>query len=171
MSETFEIREELIRIAMLDMGKKEVTHNQADWIEKFWPSTSYPDGYENEEPYCAAACAYWVHQWLLLDATVKAFDQHPDWLEDWRPKSAAVFDWPDWAYEEGVPVLSRDAVLHTGDMMIFDCSHIGIVWTDRGQNIITLEGNTGPMGEREGDGAYLKIRYRDEARSFIRLLE
>jgi hypothetical protein len=45
------------------------------------------------------------------------------------------------------------------------------VWTDRGENIVTVEANTGPMGEREGDGCYLKIRSRNEARCFIRLLE
>lgn len=170
MSETLEIREELIQIALRDRGKTEVTHNQGEWIEKFWPATSYPDGYENEEPYCAAAMCYWVREWVQLGEVQEAFGHDEETLENWRPKSAAVFDWEDWADDKGVPILSRDAVLHTGDIMIFDCSHIGVVWTDKGDNILTVEANTGPEGEREGDGCYVKLRSRYEARSFLRLL-
>jgi hypothetical protein len=171
MSETYEIREKLLRIALKDVGKTEGEHNQGDWIEKFWPATSYPDGYENQEPYCAAAACYWLREWLKLGEVQEAFGESFDALDDWRCKSAAVFDWEDWANEQNLPVLDRDAVLHTGDVMVFDMSHIGYVWTDRGQNILTIEANTGPMGEREGDGCYLKIRTRDLARCFIRLLE
>jgi hypothetical protein len=171
MSSTLEIREELIRIAYKDVGQVEYpSHNQGEWIEKFWPATSYPEGYENAEPYCAAACCYWVREWVEMSVVQKAFGMDAASLEDWRCKSAAVFEWEDWAHEWELPVLNRDAVLHTGDMMIFDCSHIGIVWTDRGANILTIEANTGPMGEREGDGCYLKIRTRDVAKSFIRML-
>jgi len=171
MSDTFDIREKLIQIALGDVGKTEVTHNQGEWIEKFWPATSYPDGYDNQEPYCAAAACYWLCEWLKLPDVQRAYGMDWSSLDDWRCKSAAVFDWEDWAHGWDLPVLDRDAVLHTGDAMIFDCSHIGYVWTDRGDNIITVEANTGPMGERDGDGCYIKIRSRNEARSFIRLLE
>jgi len=172
MSDTLDLRERLVEIARLDRGKTEdLGHNQAEWIEKFWPATSYPDGYENAEPYCAAACCYWVREWLRLDEVRDAFGFTDEEAEDFRPKSAAVFDWEDWAHSQGLLVMDRDAVLHTADVMIFDCSHIGIVWTDKGQNLLTMEANTGPEGERDGDGAYLKLRSRSEARSFIRMLD
>lgn len=158
-------------IALRDRGKVEEGHNQGAWIEKFWPATSYPEGYENAEPYCAAAACYWVREWLRAPGVNDAFGESPEYLDEWRPKSAAVFDWEDWARNNDVPVLDRGAVLHTGDVMIFDCSHIGIVWTDKGDNVLTVEANTGPEGEREGDGCYIKLRSRYEARSFIRLLE
>jgi hypothetical protein len=172
MSDTYDIREKLIQIALQDMGKVEDTHNQADWIKKYWPMTSYPDGYSNEEPYCAAGQVWFVHQWLQLPEVQAAFNKSAGWLEDWRPKSAAVFDWNDWAEgAEEVELIGSYDTLHCGDMAIFDCSHIAVVWTDRGNNLITLECNTGPMGERDGDGAYIKIRSRDEMRNFIRLLQ
>ena len=171
MSDTLEIREKLIQIAFKDAGKKEDTHNQADWIKKYWPATSYPEGYENIEPYCAAAQCWFVREWLKLPEVKQAFAMTSDELEEFRPKSASVFEWEDWADAMGLDVLDINTVLHTGDMMIFDCSHIGVVWTDRGDNILTIEANTGPMGERDGDGCYIKIRSRYEARSFIRILD
>lgn len=168
---TLEIRERLVSIALRDRGKTEETHNQADWIAKFWPTTTYPDGMENQEPYCAAGCCYWVCEWVKMPEVQQAFGMSASEMESWRPKSPAVFDWNDWAEAKGLQMLGRDEVLHTGDIFIFDCSHIGVVWTDRGQNVLTMEANTGPMGERDGDGAYVKIRSRSEARNFIRLLE
>jgi len=168
---TFEIREKLISIALKDRGKTEVTHNQGDWIEKFWPATSYPDGYENAEPYCAAGMCYWVREWMKLPEVQAAYGKTFEELDSWRPDSASVFAWNDWAEANGVPIIDRYATLHTGDAFIFDCSHIGVVWTDRGDSVVTVEANTGPMGERDGDGCYLKVRSRSEARNFIRLLE
>jgi hypothetical protein len=168
---TYETREKLVMIAIQDRGKLETSHNQGDWIEKYWPATSYPDGYENAEPYCAAGMCWWVREWMKLPETQAAFGKSFEYLDDWRPDSAAVFDWNDWAEMRDVPIIGREDLLHTGDIMIFDCSHIGVVWTDRGDNILTMEANTGPMGERDGDGAYIKIRSRNEARNFIRMLE
>ena len=60
--------------------------------------------------------------------------------------------------------------LHTGDLMVFDMSHIGIVADDSKANIYTIEANTGATGGRDGDGIFTKVRQRPMARGFIRLL-
>lgn len=41
---SLDLRRELVGIARLDRGKTEVTKNQAPWIKKYWPATSYPEG-------------------------------------------------------------------------------------------------------------------------------
>ena len=61
-------------------------------------------------------------------------------------------------------------VLHTGDIMVFDMSHIGIVFDDYGTRVKTIEANTGATGGRDGDGIFEKDRPREIARDFIRLL-
>ena len=60
--------------------------------------------------------------------------------------------------------------LKTGDIMVFDMSHIGIVTNDKGTKVWTIEGNTGASGGRDGDGVWDKVRQRKEAKSFIRIL-
>jgi hypothetical protein len=173
MSTTFEVREKLIKIAFQDVGKMEgPENNEGAWIEKFWPATSYgPEGYDNREPYCAAAGAWWIREWLKLPEVQQAFGESFEVLDEWRPDSASVFDWPDWAEARGVPIIDPYASLRCGDICIFDCSHWGVLWSDRGDNCLTIEANTGPMGERDGNGCYLKIRNRCEMRCFIRMLE
>ena len=170
---TFPIRQKLIEIAMRDEGQREESRNRAPWIKKYWPATSYPDGYDNREPYCAAAVSYWVREWLKLPEVQGAFGKTWDQLDKWRCTSAAAYGWRDWAKEHGVKMLSDspDNVLHTGDIVVFDFSHIGIVMDDYKDRIVTIESNTGPSGGRDGDGCYKKDRPREIARCFIRLLE
>jgi hypothetical protein len=103
---------------------------------------------------------------------LKALGKTPAQFEKWRPKTAAAFGLEDWAKKNGLLVLtdSLKNQLRTGDLMIFDMSHAGIVVNDEGTKVFTTEGNTGPAGGREGDGVWEKVRQRSEARSFIRLL-
>lgn len=169
---TFALRQLLIDIARKDVGQTETSRNRGPAIQKFWPATSYPEGYANREPYCAAAVAYWVREWLKLPEVAAAFGKTPSQLETWRCKSAAAFGWLDWAKKKGLLVMSDspDVTLHTGDLMIFDMSHIGIVHDDSGSNVFTIEANTGPSGGRDGDGIWEKTRNRSLARAFVRLL-
>ena len=174
---TFALRKRLVDIARRDVGRTEITRNRAPWIEKFWPATSYPDGYKNREPYCAAALCYWVQQWLadpeVAIAVCEEYGLLPRQLEKWRPKLARAFDWIDWAKTNRVQMFddSREHVLHTGDIMVFDMSHIGVVEDDNGKTLVyTVEANTGATGGRDGDGCFTKTRQRSLARRFIRIL-
>lgn len=170
---TLHLRQELVKIAAQDVGQVEASRNQGAAIKKFWPYTSYPGGYANREPYCAAAVCYWVCQWLELPGVQAALGKPAAQLELWRCQSAAAFGWLDWAKRKGVRVLSDSPseVLHTGDIVVFDFSHIGILEGDKGDRIMTIEANTGPAGGRDGDGIWRKGRPREIARAFIRILE
>ena len=167
-------RGKLIDIAMRDVGLKETSRNHGPAIEKFWPATSYPDGYQNREPYCAAAVCYWVREWLSLPDVQAAlgFTTVAQAMA-WRCRSARAFDWIQWAKEKKLRILSDspEETLHTGDIVVYDFSHIGIVINDSKTRILTIEANTGPAPGNEGDGIYRKDRPKEVARAFIRLLE
>jgi hypothetical protein len=170
---TLPLRKQLIEIADKDVGQMETSRNHGPAISKFWTATTYPDGYENREPYCAAGVSYWVREWLKIPVVQHAFGKSAAQLEQWRCKSAAAYGWRDWAKEHGVRMLSdaQSEILHTGDIVIFDFSHIGIVYDDKGDRIYTIEANTGASGGRDGDGIFRKDRPREVARCFIRLLD
>lgn len=169
---TFALRKKLVAIAEKDVGRTEVSPNRSPTIARYWPATNYPGGYANREPYCAAAVCYWVRQWLALPDVRKAFDMTAQRLEAWRCKSPLAFGWLEWAKAKGLTILPDDMsqVLHTGDLMVFDMSHIGIVYDDENTIVKTIEANTGPSGGRDGDGIWKKERTRSLARAFIRLL-
>ncbi len=170
---TYHLRKKLVDIARADVGRVEASRNRADWIQKYWPATSYAEGYANREPYCAAAVCYWVQQWLKDAEVAAALGKTPAQLEQWRCKSAAAFGWIDWANKRGVESFndSQEHALHTGDIMVFDMSHIGIVTDDNGKTLVyTIEANTGATGGRDGDGCFAKTRQRSLARRFLRIL-
>jgi hypothetical protein len=169
---TYEIRNEFVKTARKDVGVKETSRNNGPGIKKFWGATTYPEGYSEREPYCAAAMCYWLKTWLENPAALAALGKTAAQAEAWRCKSARAFDWLDWAKAKGLQILSdsREEVLHTGDIMVFDMSHIGLVFTDFESYVQTVEANTGSAGGRDGDGVFEKIRSRSLARSFIRIL-
>ena len=173
-------RQALVAIASRDVGQRELTHNRAPWIAKYWPATSLPDlysmgsSYRGRPPYCAAAVSYWVAEWLKNPEVLALLGMTPKQTDAWRCKSPAAFGWLTWATQRGLQVLSDSPSnkLMVGDIMVFDMSHIGIVarppaaW----QMITTIEANTGPSGSRDGDGCWRKYRQRSLARGFIRLI-
>lgn len=169
---TFSVRQLLVEIASKDVGILETSRNHGPGIKKFWSATNYPNGYLDRQPYCAAAMCYWVREWLRVPAVVAAFSFTPEKAEEWRCKSARAFDWIEWARKQNLLVLSDDPShrLRTGDIMVFDMSHIGLVAYDKGNEVYTIEANTGASGGRDGDGIFRKIRQRSLAKSFIRLL-
>jgi hypothetical protein len=169
---TFPLRQKLVEIALRDVGQLETSRNRGPAIAKFWPSTSYPSGYQNREPYCAAAVCYWVQQWLKIKDVRDALKLTATQADAWRCKSAAAFGWIDWAVKRKILTFgdSPNETLHTGDIMVFDMSHIGIVKSDDKDTVYTIEANTGAAGGRDGDGIFEKQRQRSLARRFIRIL-
>lgn len=174
MSETYKLRLKLIDIARRDVGMVEKTKNRAPWIEKLWPATSYPEGHDNREPYCAAGVAYCVREWLRLDPVRRAFG-FVDFskADQWRCKSPAAFGWLTWAREKGLQVLNPHAILHTGDLAVYSFSHIELVVDDDGTTegpFIAIGYNTNAAGARDGEGCFEKPRHRGGVKAFIRLL-
>jgi len=169
---TLDLRQKLIDIAAKDVGALESSRNRGPQINKFWSATTYPDGYIDRQPYCAAAMCYWVREWLRDPAVAAALSMKPGYTEAWRCKSARAFDWIDWARRREVQILSDapENRLRVGDIMVFDMSHIGVVEDDKGSKVYTIEANTGANGGRDGDGVFRKVRDRSLARAFIRIL-
>jgi hypothetical protein len=165
----------LVTIAKRDVGNVETPrNNQGAWIKKFWPSTSYPDGYSNREPYCAAAMSYWLD--TVGDELAKAglleslTGMDALQFEKWRCKSAGAWAWQGWGHKsKGVTVLPDTATPQKGDIVVFDFSHIGLVTGQPAKGrIATIEANTGPAGERDGDGCWEKNRPQEIAKCYLR---
>jgi hypothetical protein len=170
---TLAIRQQLVEIARRDVGKVEVTRNRAPWIQKYWSATTLPNGHADRQPYCAAAVAWWVREWLKLPEVLAALKMTPAQAERWRCKSARAFDWLDWAQKRGLEVLTDRPTerLRVGDIIVMDVSHIGIVRDDDAKGVYTIEANTGNGSIRDGDGCFERVRQRSQARAFIRLIE
>lgn len=169
-SGTLHLRERLIAIARKDEGKTEESRNRAAYIKAYWPATSYPDGYDNREPYCAAAVCYWVREWLKDPEVLAALKMTAEQAEKWRCKSAAAFGWKEWAADKGATILKASDALRAGDIAVYAFSHIGIVVSGNGDSFKAIEANTGAAGQRDGEGVFVKSRDRDSVRAFIRLL-
>jgi hypothetical protein len=167
------IRQALVEIARRDVGKVEQTRNRAPWIQRYWSATTLPNGHADRQPYCAAAVAWWVREWLRLPEVMDALKMTPTGAERWRCKSAGAFNWLDWAAKQKLEVLSDKPTerLRVGDIMVFDISHIGIVRDDDAKGVYTIEANTGNGSIRDGDGCFERVRHRSQARAFIRLIE
>jgi hypothetical protein len=166
-------RKRLVEIAHRDVGQVETSWNQGAWIKKFWPATSYPAGYKNKEPYCAAAVCYWVWQLsqeLIADGLLKATTgKTGTQFEAWRCKSARAFGWREWADQKKVLKLGETGRCLPGDVVVFDFSHVGIITGSSERYIHTVEANTNKAGSREGDGCWTKTRPRSAAQCFIRV--
>lgn len=172
---TFAIRQKMIAIARREVGTVEHGgNNKGPKVESYQRATNLEG---TGWPWCAAFVDWVVREWLK-DAEVrealKIFS--PQVAEAWRPKTAAAFGFHEWAEKSGLMIFDDDPshVLHTGDIMTFDFSHVGIVVTDRESGGIswvdTIEGNTSHDGSRDGDGVWEKTRNRTLARRFIRIL-
>lgn len=174
MSETYKLRTQFLAIARKDVGQVEVTKNRAAWIAKLWPATSYPEGYTHREPYCAAGVAYVLREWLKIPAVRAALGlASPDAAEKWRCKSAAAFEWINWAANKHLTVLPRDCILHAGDLAVYSFSHIEIVSDDDHTTtgpFTAIGYNTNAAGSRDGEGCFEKPRARSGVKKFIRIM-
>jgi hypothetical protein len=127
----------------------------------------------NQEPYCAAAVAYWVQQWLTQPETLRALQMSPPTAEAWRCKDASVAGWVKWAKEKKLQLLPPRSILRRGDLVIYDYSHIELVTDDDGTltgPFIAIGANTNASASRDGEGTFEKPRNRARVKHFIRLL-
>lgn len=171
-STTFYLRQRLIDIARREVGTTESPpgSNSGARIVQYQRATDLGG---TGWPWCAAFVCWCVREWLKdADVRVALKLKTPAAAEKWRPKTAAAFGFHTWAEDRGLLVMSDSSsnILHTGDLMTFDMSHIGLVVDDTGDTISTIEGNTSTAGSRDGGGVFAKTRHRSEARHFIRLL-
>ena len=170
---TYSIRRKLIEIARKEIGTVEIgTSNTGPRVKEYQAATDLASEIATGWPWCAAFQCWCIREWLKDHDVLDAFHFTPDLAEDWRPKTAAAYGFHTWATEKKLLVMddSPSHVLHCADIVTFDFSHIGIVETDEGRSIYTVEGNTDGGGGRDGGGVWAKTRPRSLAKRFIRLL-
>ena len=152
----------LLQVAGGELGVRETSRNQGPGIIKYWAATTYPDGHDERQPWCAAGLA-----WILLQAMLRRWGTEAA-APFRRCRSARVADWLDWARREpGVRVVRRPL---PGDIVVFKFSHIGLVaGAGEGGDFRTIECNTDDSGGREGVEVAQRRRSLRQAQAFIRL--
>lgn len=157
------IANKLVELAKTQVGIRETSRNQGKGIEKYWSATTYPTGYKNREPYCAAFIC-----WLVKEA-VKGTKVPFSLL-----RSPVAYDSEKWARanaERGVKLLSNKSAPLPGDIFTLSAaSHVGLVIKNNGKTVTTIEGNTDRSGSREGDGVYQRTRSVSSIRKLIRIV-
>lgn len=149
----------LVSIAAGQIGTAETTKNQGPGIAKYWQATSYPEGYKNREPWCAAFMA-----WVVAEAGKRVS------LPFKLPRSAAAFAWEAWGRENGLQVVKAPQSVKKGDVVIYSFSHIGLAESDSRDGTFTaIEGNTNGAGDREGGAVLRKTRKLSLVRFVVRL--
>lgn len=155
--------ERLIQIAAGELHVRETSQNHGEGIEKYWAATTYPDGYKNREPYCAAGLC-----WAIREAA-RGYEHA------WQlPNSPAAFGFDAWASSNASACIAyrvTPAKAQAGDIIVFSFSHVGLVTgRDPEGHLLTIEWNTNAAGEREGGGVYRKTRSLGSVRSIHRFL-
>lgn len=150
----------LANLALAELDTREEGRNAGPRIREYQAATWLEPG---PWPWCAAFVC-WLYQ--------EASKARPAPFS--RPRTAAAWDFERWANDVGAAVLkppgARPAL--RGDIVVFTFSHIGIVRQHQAtatDDLLTIEGNTNPSGDREGDGVYKKTRPASKIRSLIRL--
>lgn len=159
---TSDIAQNIVKIAKTQVGIRESSKNRGDGIEKYWDATTYPTGYKNREPYCAAFVC-----WVVREATKDIKTSFS------ALKSPVAYDAEKWGAanaKKGVKVLTKRSAPKPGDIFtLATASHVGLVIANNGSTITTIEGNTDGSGSREGDGVYQRTRNISTIRKLIRI--
>ena len=151
----------LISLAQSELTKniREASQNQGPEIAKYWTATTYPEGYTNREPYCAAFVC-----WLFMTAAAERTVPFS------LPMSPVAYDFEGWASENAGKGVFFAETPQAGDIFTLStASHVGLVVGVTGQMITTIEANTNSAGSREGDGVYNRVRPISTIRKIIRV--
>jgi hypothetical protein len=159
----------LVEAAITQIGVRETSRNAGPELVKYWDATSYPNGDEDRQPWCAAFVAWVIFEAMKWQPLLALGDKT-------RPRSAAVKDWVPWALKpsNGCVVFGPSDPKYKpepGDIVVFTFSHIGIVERFDGwsKGLQTIEGNTDDEGSREGVKVCRRTRPASQCKSFIRL--
>lgn len=156
--------ETLAKLAASQLGNCEDPRgsNRGPRIEKYLRATNLDD---DAFPWCAAFVSWCVQAVAIAPGTFA-----PGFK---LPRIATAYGFIDWANRVGAGVRgSGNVTIRSGDIAVYNFSHIGIVAnppTLAGQTFHAVEGNTDPDGSREGWEVALRPRTRSQVRAFIQL--
>lgn len=163
--------EELVKVSKSQIGiKEEGGNNKGPMIVEYQKATWLKPG---PWPWCAAFVDWVIMNALTSKDVMKELGlRNVVQVKNWRPRTAAAWDFDKWAAAKGFSILTENDKAKAGDIVTFDFSHIGIVIEDQiDENIITVEGNTNGKGERDstsGDGVWKKTRSKKIIRTLLR---
>jgi hypothetical protein len=159
----------LAKIAESQVGVRESGgSNSGAAIRKYQAATSLePDKW----PWCAAFVDWCIAEWLKDAEAVAWLALKVRTPEAWRPKTALAYGFLNWAKNRPntSDILLPTEKAQAGDIVMYTFSHVGIVISDNGKTIQTVEGNTNGEGSRDGDGVYFKTRNKSLVKRFVRI--
>tara|TARA_R110000822_G_scaffold11698_6_gene42472 strand:- start:411 stop:1088 length:678 start_codon:yes stop_codon:yes gene_type:complete len=156
--------ERFVAIAKSQVGVVEVGgNNRGKRIDEYEKATWLDP--EDDNPWCASFICWCIRE--ALKGIIVPFK---------RPRTPAAFRFEDWAESQpGLRVIKSDSFPRFGDIVIFKFSHIAVCTSRKpSRNFTTVEGNTGSVGERDGDGVWQKLRSYDGkygVRSIVRFTQ
>lgn len=169
------IQQKLVAIAEKQVGiREEGGNNNGIHIREYQQATWLrPDSWA----WCAAFVDWCIREWLHdTEVAARLSLDTAKQADEWRPKTASAFDLMNWAKKHNIYVCDEQQPAMTGDIVIYDFSHCGIVRYDQLPSkdyIETIEGNTNGKGERDsvsGDGVWAKQRKVNTVRAYLRII-
>jgi len=164
--------DKLIAIASTEVGVREVGGNNCGpRIREYQTATELGPG---QYPWCACFVSWCIREWLKSNDVVNWLSLKVKTLEQWRPTTALAYGLTSWAKQRPntTDIFDEKQKAQLGDIVTFDFSHVGFIVEDRGDTILTIEGNTGQKGLRDsesGDGVWRKVRAKSLVRDIIRI--
>ena len=141
------LREKLIETFRSQIGVRQIGNNTGPEIDMYLASIGYEPGYA----WCGAFAAwgYLEHGIQIPNAAI--------WTPAWFPNSKIIpNEDAQMGDVGGIHFASLGRIAH---IVVFDED-----WSDAGNLIITVEGNTNDTGDRTGDGVYRKRRSKNQIR-------
>ena len=144
-TEELSLREKLANTFRSQVGVRETGPNTGPEIDMYLASVGLGPGY----PWCGAFASWGYQEHDLSVPETGAWT--PSWFINSRiiPKEET-----DLADVGGIYFSNLGRIAH---IVVFD-----EVWSDAGNLILTIEGNTNDTGSREGDGVYRKRRSKNQ---------
>lgn len=162
----------LVEIAQNEVGVREVGgNNRGDRIREYQAATDLAPA---AWPWCAAFVDWCIKEWLNNPQAIRWLNLKKSTSESWRPKTALAYGLTKWAKNRPntTKIFTEKDIAMPGDIVTFDFSHVGIIVSDNGSTIETIEGNTNGRGDRDsisGDGVWKKIRKKTLVKDLIRI--
>lgn len=146
-----------VSVASGQVGKREVGLNNGGEMVRAYMSSTWMG------PSNVAWCAGFVC-WCFLVASMK----FPS-IAKLRPSTPRAFEFEGWGQKWGFRVSFGRAAVRPGDVVVFLHSHVGIVLRGGVDGFDCIEGNSDPIGGRDGGGVVINRRSFSSVRSIIHL--
>lgn len=158
------LSERIKAVALAEVGVREESTNRGKRVDEYKAATSLPPN--QPWPWCAAFVC-----WVVSKAMRDHMTETKTRLTFAAPRTAAAYGFDEWslAQDDSTKTHRSHPGVAVGIFSLRSTSHCGIAISapDAMGYFDTVEGNTNPGGEREGDGVYRRRRKASNVRDFI----